>query len=201
MWKALPPYNWQPLVNGKAVSYISAPLTADTVMVGSGSVDLWVQSSKADTDLQVSLAEVRPDGQEMYVQDGWLHASRRKLDSKASSALLPVETHTKADAAPLPAGTFSLVRVPLYPFGHTFRAGSRIRVGVEAPGGDRPQWTFDTIDAKQHPTNSIAFTSPHPSKVVLPVIPGIAVPTPLPTCPSLRAEPCSRLRRADGRLM
>ncbi|HEX2737534.1 MAG TPA: CocE/NonD family hydrolase [Acidimicrobiia bacterium] len=190
VWKALPPYNWQPLVNGKAVSYISAPLTADTVMVGSGSVDLWLQSSKADTDLQVSLTEVRPDGQEMYVQDGWLRASRRKLDSKASSALLPVETHTKADAAPLPAGTFSLVRVPLYPFGHAFRAGSRIRISVEAPGGDRPQWTFDTIDAKQHPTNSIAFTSTHPSKVVLPVIPGITVPTPLPACPSLRAEPC-----------
>jgi uncharacterized protein len=190
VWKALPPYNWEPLVNGKAVSYISAPLAADTVMVGSGSVDLWVQSTKADTDLQVSLTEVRPDGQEMYVQDGWLRASHRKLDSKTSSALLPVETHRKADAEPLPAGTFSLVRVELYPFGHAFRAGSRIRISVEAPGGDRPQWTFDTIDAKQHPTNSIAYTAVHPSKVVLPVIPGIAVPTPLPACPSLRAEPC-----------
>ncbi len=190
VWKALPPYNWEPLVNGKAVSYISAPLTADTVMVGNGSVDLWVKSTEANTDLQVSLTEVRPDGQEMYVQDGWLRASNRKLDTKASTDLLPVTTQKKADAAPLPAGKYSLVRVELYPFAHAFRAGSRIRISVEAPGGDRPQWTFDTIDATQHPTNSIAFTSVHPSKVVLPVIPGITVPTPLPACPSLRAEPC-----------
>jgi uncharacterized protein len=190
VWKALPPYNWEPLVNGKALSYISEPLPANTVMVGSGSVDLWVESSKADTDLQVSLTEVRPDGQEMYVQDGWLRASHRKLDEKLSTALLPVATQHKADAKPLPAGTFSLVRVELFPFGHAFRAGSRIRISVEAPGGDRPQWTFDTIDAKQHPTNTITHTAVHASKVVLPVIPGIAVPTPLPACPSLRAEPC-----------
>jgi hypothetical protein len=29
-----------------------------------------------------------------------------------------------------------------------------------------------------------------PSSVVLPVVPGASVPTPLPACPSLRNEPC-----------
>ena len=50
-------------------------------------VDLWVKSTEANTDLQVSLTEVRPDGQEMYVQDGWLRASNRKLDEAVNLAL------------------------------------------------------------------------------------------------------------------
>jgi hypothetical protein len=29
-----------------------------------------------------------------------------------------------------------------------------------------------------------------PSRLVLPVIGGVAVPTPLPPCPGLRGEPC-----------
>ena len=48
------------------------PLAADPVLLGLGSADLWLRSSEADTDLQVTLTEVRPDGLETYVQSGWL---------------------------------------------------------------------------------------------------------------------------------
>ena len=30
----------------------------------------------------------------------------------------------------------------------------------------------------------------HPSRIVLPVIPGVKVTTPLPACPALRGQPC-----------
>jgi hypothetical protein len=33
-----------------------------------------------------------------------------------------------------------------------------------------------------------------PSSLVLPVVPGMSVPTPLPVCPSLRNEPCRPYR-------
>ena len=42
IWAALPPWDWQPLPDGKAVAYATPPLEEDTVMVGSASVDLWV---------------------------------------------------------------------------------------------------------------------------------------------------------------
>ena len=39
-------------------------------------------------------------------------------------------------------------------------------------------------------TVEIAHSADHPSRVVLPVVPGIDVPTALPPCPSLRGQPC-----------
>ncbi len=185
-----PRFRWKPVPAGKALAYVSAPLAADTVMVGTGSVDLWLQSTKPDVDLEVTISEVRPDEQETYVASGWLRASQRALDRKASTALLPVQTHTKADVAPLPRGKATLVRVPLYPFGHAFRAGSRIRIVVQPPGGNRPAWAFDALTYPGTVTNTVGRSIAQPSKVVLPVVPGVSVPTLLPACGSLRGQPC-----------
>ncbi len=75
-----PSYGWKPVPAGKALGYVTEPLAADTVLAGTGSVDLWVRSSKPDVDLEVTISEVRPDGKETYVQSGWLRASQRALD-------------------------------------------------------------------------------------------------------------------------
>lgn len=190
VWKALPAWDWQPLEAGKAVAYATDPLPATVVMAGSGSVDLWLKSTAKDVDLQVTLSEIHPDGQEMYVQNGWLRASHRKIDLQASSVLRPVQTHLKADAADLPAGQFVEARVELFPFAHVFRAGSRVRISVESPGGDRPLWKFDVLPADGDVINTIGHSVAAPSRVALPVVPGIEVATPLPPCPSLRGQPC-----------
>jgi predicted acyl esterase len=190
IWGANPTYDWRPLPLGKALAFDSPPLTHDLTMVGTGSVDLWLRSTAPDTDLEVTLTELRPDGQERYVQSGWLRASHRKLDAKRTTVLRPWHTDLQADAKPLPAGTFVQARVELFPFAAVLRTGSRLRITVEAPGGNRPFWTFASLPAVGTVTNDIAHSVGRPSKVVLPVIPGITVPTPLPPCPSLRGQPC-----------
>ena len=120
-----------------------------------------------------------------------MRASRRKLDDTLSTELRPLPTHREADAAPLPSdGSFVLVRIEVFPFAHPFRAGSRIRVSVSAPGGDRPLWKFDSPQIDDPATIEIARDPDHPSRVVLPVIPNIAVPPGLPPCPGLRGQPC-----------
>ncbi len=73
--------------------YVSDPLAETTVTIGSGSVDLWLDSTATDTDLQATLSEVRPDGQEVLVQSGWLLASRRALNEATSTELHPIQTH------------------------------------------------------------------------------------------------------------
>jgi predicted acyl esterase len=188
-WKAQPPYDWQPVAAGKGVGFTSAALAADVVIAGASSLDVYLQSSAEDTDLQVTLSEVRPDGNETYVQNGWLRASHRKLDATRSTELDPVPTHVKQDAAPLPAGAYSLVRVPIFAVAHAFRAGSKIRVTIQAPGGDRPRWGFATID-NGTTTNAIALGGAQASKLVLPVVSGAtANGTPLPGPTALRGEP------------
>ena len=193
VWLATPHWDWQPLPSGNAVAYVTDPLTETLEMVGSGSVDLWLQSTATDADLQVTLSEVRPDGNETYIQTGWLRASHRKLDDDASTILRPLQTHFAVDVAPLPAAQFVLARVEIYPFGHVFRAGSQIRISIEAPGGDRPAWNFAALplptDGSQV-INTIAHSAAYPSRVVLPVVPDANVTTPLPPCPSLRGQPC-----------
>jgi uncharacterized protein len=182
-------YDWKPLPARNAVAYVSAPLESDTVMLGTGSVDLWLRSTAPDVDLEVTVSEVRPDGQETYVQSGWLRASRRALDKAASTPLHPVPTYRAADAAPLPRDQYSMVQVPLLPFGHVFRAGSRVRISVQPPGGNRPNWAFAALP--RHPaTNRVALGGAHASRVVLPVVTGVSVPTPRPACGSLRGQPC-----------
>jgi hypothetical protein len=190
VWRALPPWNWQPLPDGKAVAYATEPLPETVVMAGSGSVDLWLESTARDVDVQVTLSEIRPDGQEVYVQSGWLRASHRKLDETRSTELRPVQTHFEADAADLPEGEPALLRVEIFPFAHAIRAGSSIRLSVEAPGGDRQLWKFDALPADGEVINTILRSAAMPSKVVLPVVPGIEVDAPYPPCPGLRSQPC-----------
>jgi hypothetical protein len=184
----VPAYDWKPVPQGKALGYATEPLAADTVLAGTGSVDLWVRSSKRDVDLEVTISEVRPDGQETYVQSGWLRASQRALDEEASTELLPVQTHNRADVERLPAQRAALVRVPLYPFAHTFREGSRIRIVVQPPGGNRPSWAFAALPATR--TVTVSRSEAQPSRVVLPVVAGVDVSTALPECGTLRGQPC-----------
>ncbi len=190
-------WNWQPGPPGTAVSYVSPPLPANTTVVGAGAVDLWVRSSTPDVDLQATVSEVRPDGNETFVQNGWIRASERKLSTNSknmfkqpSTTLEPIPTFTAADASPMPAGEFAKVVVPLYYEGHAYRAGSRIRVTISAPNGTQPVWSFGQTEPDGTATASIAFSPSMPSSIVLPVVPGASVPTPLPACPSLRNEPC-----------
>ncbi len=189
VWRADVQYQWQPLPEGTGLGYITAPLETDTVVAGSGSVDLWVQADAADTDLEVTVSEVRPDGTEIYVQSGWLRASHRELDEAASTALHPVHPHTKDGIADLPAGEFVAVRIDLFPFAHPFRAGSQIRLTIDSPGNSRAIWEFrTTISAGE--TVTIAHDSEHPSQIVLSVVPvAITAPAP-PACGSIRGQPC-----------
>jgi uncharacterized protein len=189
VWDPLPDYDWHELEPGHAAAFISAPLAQDLVMVGTGSVDLWIKSNEDDADLQVTLTEVRPDGKEMYVQSGWLRASQRALSADATT-LWPDQTHLAADASPLPAGQWTQARVAIAGFAHVFRAGSRIRVSVDTPGNSRAVWTFKLLTFPNQAVDTIAHEALYPSSVVLPVIPDVAVTTPLPPCPSLRGQPC-----------
>jgi predicted acyl esterase len=191
-WKAQPPYTWAPLAAGRGLGFVTAPLGRDLVIAGPSSLDLFLRSSARDTDLQVTLSEVRPDGNETYVQNGWLRASHRRLDRRRSTPIDPVPTHLRRHAAPLPRGRFSLVRVPIWPVAHAFRAGSRIRVTVQAPGGDRARWRFATIE-RGRTRNRIALGGSRASSLVLPVLGGTtAQGTPLPSPTALRGQPSRR---------
>jgi hypothetical protein len=191
-------WNWTQPPAGSAVSYVSAPLSSDTTAIGGGAVTAWVESSTPDVDLQATVSEVRPDGNETFVQNGWIRASERKLATTSTNmfdqeptTLQPIPTFLASDVQPMPAGEFAPVTIPLYFQGHVYRAGSRIRVTISAPNGTQPIWSFDQTQPEETTAQvSIAFGPGMASSLALPIVPGVSVPTGLPSCQSLRNEPC-----------
>jgi uncharacterized protein len=190
LWTATPNYNWTQDPAGSAVSYLSAPLGQDTAVIGAGRVDLWVRSSTPNVELQATISEVRPDGKETFVQGGWINAKGRKLDPAKSTELEPVPSFRLEDAAPMPPDQFVPVTIPLYYEGHMYRAGSRIRVRISAPNGDQPVWSFGETDPPGQANVAIGYGGNMPSRLLLPLVPGVTAPTGLPPCPGLRGEPC-----------
>ncbi len=189
VWDPLPAYRWMQPGAGKDVILESPALPSDLVMLGSASADLWIRSPVDDADLEVNVMEIRPDGQEMFVQTGWLRASLRKLSTTATN-LWPEHTYRQADEALLVPGEWNLARVGIPSFAHVFRAGSRIRVTVDTPGDSRAAWQFGLKTYPSTVSYDVAHDSAHPSSILWPVLGGMSSTTPLPPCPSLRGQQC-----------
>ena len=182
LWSQKPPM-------GTSLTWTSAPLPTDLTLLGSASLDLWLSSTAPDTDLQVTLSEVRADGKEMYLQKGWLRVSQRKLDPARSSVLRPYQTHQEADVQLLTPGTAVPARVEVFPFGALLRKGSALRVSIEAPTALPELWAFTAFPTPA--VNTVLSDAAHPSRLVLPVVPNDANRrTGYPACDSLIREPC-----------
>ncbi|UDY22873.1 CocE/NonD family hydrolase [Nocardioides sp. Kera G14] len=191
-------WNWKAHPQGNAVSYVSQPLSQDTVVVGAGAVEVWAKSSTPDVDFQATVSEINADGNETFVQNGWMRGSLRALSTDAdnvfktpSTVLNPIPSLREADARPMPSDSYTKVTIPLYYEGHPYRAGTRIKVTISAPNGSQPTWEFDHTEPSTGTSDvTVAFSPDMPSRLVLPVVPGVAVPTGQPECGILRNEPC-----------
>ncbi|WP_273489095.1 CocE/NonD family hydrolase [Roseateles chitosanitabidus] len=181
-WGALPA-DW----STTSLAYTSAPLEADTMLYGTGSADLWVAVNGGDADLQVTLTELRPDGQETYVQRGWLRLSNRALDPARSTPLLPWHTERPESFVPLLPNRPALARVELQRMGHYLRQGSRLRLWIDTPaqsGG----LVFAPISLRQRVR--VLHTARHDSVLRLGTLPGVRGPVERPACGTLLLQPC-----------
>jgi len=193
IFHALPDYDWKQEPRRSASVFVSEPLSRDQILAGSASADLWIRTNSVNADVGVTLSEVRPDGKETFIQAGVLRASMRKV-AEGSTDLLPLHTGYESDAKPLGRNEWTAVRIEIFPFAQIVRAGSRIRMSVHTPGGDRPRWTY-IIDPQPEGTHiDVGHSAEHPSRVALPLSPDLlqhgSYPTTLPPCPGLRGQPC-----------
>ncbi|KIQ27908.1 X-Pro dipeptidyl-peptidase [Variovorax paradoxus] len=181
---------WGPLPGDwktTGVAYTSPPLGEDLMVYGPGSADLWVTASAGDADLQVTITELRPDGQETYVQRGWLRLSNRALDSARSTPLRPVHLEQPAQFMPLLPGRPVLARVEINKMGHYFRSGSRLRVWIDTPaqtGG----LVFDTFTQKQRVY--VLHNARYDSVLRLGVLKDVKGPASYPACGATILQPC-----------
>ena len=189
IWDTIPAWDWRQPEPGSAVVFEGAPLAETILSVGTASADLWVKTDAGEADLEVTLSEVRPDGNETFVQAGWLRVSQRKL-ADHSTELWPEPTHLEADAAPPGPGEWVEARVAIPGYAHVFREGSRIRVAIDTPGDSKSDWRFELARFPGPATHAIGHGAGQPSSLVIPVVPDGGYDKPLPPCPSLRGQPC-----------
>lgn len=172
-----------------SLAYTSPPLARDLVTYGSGSVDLYVSSSSSNADLQLTLTEVTPQGQEVFIQRGWLRLSDLAIDRAASTPVRPVLIDTPEATRALDSGVPVLARVELNKFGYAFRKGDRIRIWIDTPsfwGGYG--FEYDSIPA----TIRIWHDAAHPSRLVLGELDDVSLPPSAGSpCDKLK-EPCRR---------
>lgn len=198
LWTNRPGWDWVPSDESNRLTYTSDSLGETLTVVGPASVDLWLAavSSDARADIpndvavEASISEIAPDGTETLVQVGWLDLSRRALDDQ-STRLRPIPTLTAADRSPLVPGEPVEARVEILPFAHVFRAGSQIRVTIDAPGGNSARWQFA---AGERPIEFEVFSGgDFTSSMVMAIVPGLDPPAARPSCGSLRGQPCRQV--------
>ncbi len=177
---------------GTFASFTTSALTEDKVLLGTASVDLFLSSTAPDTDLEVTVSEIRSDRKEVFVQQGWLRASHRTEDPKLSTELRPFQTHQAVQSAALVPTIPSKLRVEVFPFGHVFRAGSQVRITIAAPHVKPDLWGFTLLPIPA--INSIHTGGQYASSVALPLVAGQrAQVAALPACGGisvLRNQPC-----------
>ncbi len=96
---------------------------------------------------------------------------------------------------PMPKNRFVELVIPLYFEGHAYRKGSRIRVTIAAPNGTQPVWSFGETEPKGTANVSVAFSKKMPSSLILPVVPGVSVPTGCRRAPACATSPAGSTSR------
>ncbi|NEA24195.1 CocE/NonD family hydrolase [Actinomadura bangladeshensis] len=152
------PVDNRPLERRPDVLAFTSPALADDLdVIGPVGADLFVRSDREHTDFIVRLCDVAPDGTSRNVCEGGLR--------------LPA-------AAEKPVGTAGVRRiaVDLWPTGHRFARGHRIRVHVTSgahpkvaanPGTGEPLATTETRVVKAH--QEVFHDPDHPSAIILPI--------------------------------
>jgi predicted acyl esterase len=137
------PYDQAALVESRndIEMFTTAPLTQDVVMKGQAVVHLKVSSDKYDTDFDIRLTDVYPDGRSMLVNDGVMRLRFRN-------------GNTASDTSDIVPGQVYACDIALPNTSITFLAGHKIRVDVTSSNYPRFNRNMNT-DGAMYPGNSL----------------------------------------------
>jgi putative CocE/NonD family hydrolase len=146
------------------LSYTSAPLEHALEATGPVTVHLWASSDAPDTDFVARLVDVHPDGLAVNLAEGIVRARFRSGDASRPRLIEP--------------GAILEYVIDLQCTSNVFAAGHRIRLDVTS--SSFPLWDRN-LNTGEHPSLGVTMQSArqavwhdaaHPSRLVLPVIPG-----------------------------
>ena len=143
--------------------YTTDVLQADLEVTGPIAVELWASTDAADTDWTATLVDVFPDGRAIILCEGICRARYR--DPMAAPELIPPSTPTA-------------FRIDLWDTSNAFLAGHRIRLEISSSNFPRFDRNLNTggpvgFETEWLVAHQVVFhDAAHPSRLILPVIPG-----------------------------
>lgn len=145
----------------KLLVYDTAPLEGDMTLAGNPVARLTLASSTTDGEVIVYLEDVAPGGSVVYLTEGELRLSDRKLlDGDTDN---PRHSYLAADAAPMIPGKVEDIAITLSPIAVRIAKGHRIRIAIA--GADAGN--LERIPAEGEETFTITLGT---SRVELPVM-------------------------------
>ncbi len=170
-----------------SLTYRMAPFEEDVPVLGAVRLVLHFSAEEADTDFMAVLHDVGPGGETLYLQRTFLRASHRAIDMSRSSEHWTYHPHDRAE--PLVPGQVYEMVVSFPELGHVFRAGHTLELVILAPNFT-PATDWGPMPINLPGINTVYHSAEHPSRLELPVVPGIVAAGPPPECGSLEYQPC-----------
>jgi putative CocE/NonD family hydrolase len=175
-----------------SLTWTSAPLDHDLTILGRVRARLYAASENPDTDFEIDLHDVYPDGDVQYLQRGLLRASLRAVDQDASTPDHVAHTYSRPEY--LVPGRVYEIQLSLPPLGAVLRKGHRLQLVVLAPSLiPQPAWGLLPVGTPGQ--NTIYASARYPSEIVVPTIPGASAEGPEPVCGSMASQPCRTAAR------
>ncbi|MEI9995581.1 MAG: CocE/NonD family hydrolase [Rhizomicrobium sp.] len=150
----------------KLLLYTGDAMTADTEIVGTPTVSLYVSTQSKDPAFFVYLQDVAPDGRVSYLTEGEFRAVDRKPATAASlpyAQSAPFHSFRRADAEPVIPGQVFEASFALFPVAARIRAGHRLRVAIAGADAD----TFRRYSDGGSDVFRVQRSARHPSAITV----------------------------------
>ncbi|MGB6489104.1 MAG: CocE/NonD family hydrolase [Steroidobacteraceae bacterium] len=170
-----------------SLTWTSAPFDHDVTILGRVRVQFYTASQNPDTDFEIDLHDVYPNGDIQYLQRGLLRASLRAVDQDESTP--DHVAHAYRTPEYLVPGRIYEIQLSLPPLGAVLRQGHRLQLLILAPS-PIPQPAWGLLPVSMPGQNTLYASARYPSEIVVPTIPGASAPGPEPACGSMAAQPC-----------
>lgn len=158
------------------LTWTTPAFSKPTEMTGSGGLHLFAAIDSDDANFIAKLYDVAPGGARQLVTSGYLKASYRELDAERSTPDAPY--HPYRSTKPVPPGEIVEYAISLYPFSFEFGTGHRLELVlscneafVDAHSALLPPDSYH-LPSGRSVTVKVYRDSDHPSRLVLPEIPG-----------------------------
>lgn len=176
------------------LNYRTPPASSDMVLLGNPEVTLYFSIDNGDdADFQLTLKDIDPDGNVLFLQPGLLRASLRAIDKNRTYDDEVVHSFSKSEKL-VPGNVYELRTSLLGQIAHVVRQGHSLELTIGAPN-PIPHRNISSIPAGAASINRVYHSEKYPSKILLPIIPGAVAQAPAPQCGTLRGQPCRKEAR------